>query len=129
MVNFTNKIYPTFRMIKYWFNLLNFLIFDNMVPYFCEIVFIPENKNLHAYVKLEFCPLKDIDRTTLFINNAFDDFRVFINVLAHEMIHVYEFHTNKPYALCENRAHHGKIFFKWKKIFETNGLTLRKAYP
>lgn len=55
------------------------------------------------------------------LNNSFDSYRHFIEVLAHEMVHQYQ---------CEhlNKMDHGKTFWAWKVKFARYNMRLSIKY-
>jgi hypothetical protein len=59
--------------------------------------------------------------TAISLNYSFYNWRHFIEVLAHEMVHQYQIeHLNK--------LDHGKTFWAWKDKFERYNMRLRIAY-
>lgn len=63
----------------------------------------------------------------LSITNRFPNKRMFIEVLAHEMVHLYQFlHASPPFSY--RSVSHGKTFHSWKPTFEKYGLKLRVAH-
>jgi hypothetical protein len=63
----------------------------------------------------------------LSITNSFPNKRIFIDVLAHEMVHLYQFlHASPPFSY--RSVSHGKSFHAWKNTFEKYGLKLRVAH-
>ena len=58
---------------------------------------------------------------TIELTNWFPSKEIFLNVLAHEMIHVYQAQNEQPLG-------HGPSFWKWKKKFKSNGLFLSEKY-
>jgi hypothetical protein len=60
----------------------------------------------------------------LSITNRFPNKRVFVEVLAHEMVHLFQFlHASPPFSY--RAVSHGKTFHAWKPTFESHGLRLR----
>ena len=61
---------------------------------------------------------------TLSITNRFPSKRTFIEVLAHEMVHLHQFlYATPPFSY--NSVSHGKSFHAWRPTFEKYGLKLR----
>lgn len=60
----------------------------------------------------------------LSITNRFPTERVFVEVLAHEMVHLYQFLHSTP-RFSFDAVSHGKSFHAWKPTFEKCGLKLR----
>ena len=57
------------------------------------------------------------------LNNKFKNFREFVEVLGHEMIHYYQ-----KLILKQNTAKHNKEFYSFKKKFKKLGLGLKRVY-
>jgi hypothetical protein len=60
----------------------------------------------------------------LSITNRFPNERIFVEVLAHEMVHLYQFLHSSP-RFSFDAVSHGKSFHAWKPMFEKCGLRLR----
>jgi len=65
--------------------------------------------------------IRSRDALVVKLRPAFRDRELFINILAHEMIHVYEFTKYQ-------RMTHGPKFFEWKPLFAQHGILLAKKY-
>jgi hypothetical protein len=60
----------------------------------------------------------------LSMTNRFPNKKIFIEVLAHEMVHLFQFlHASPPFSY--RSVSHGKTFHAWKSTFEKHGLRLR----
>jgi len=60
----------------------------------------------------------------LSITDNFPSKKIFIEVLAHEMVHLYQFlYATPPFSY--RSVSHGKTFHAWKPTFEKHGLRLR----
>jgi hypothetical protein len=55
------------------------------------------------------------------LNNSFYNWRYFVEVLAHEMVHQYQIEYH-------NKLDHGKTFWAWKEKFERYNLHLQISY-
>lgn len=119
-----NKSYkPNVRDIRIWFNVLNELIFKNKVHKFRYI-------NI-KYVRGQCAAcLGEVDADNnpwcwIEINPRFRNFETFLGVLAHEMVHSYEFIIDKN---VKQFPMHGPSFFKWKEKIEENGIPFSAAF-
>ena len=63
----------------------------------------------------------------LSLTNKFPNKRLFIEVLAHEMVHLHQFLHASP-AFSYRSVSHGKTFHAWRDTFEKYGLKLRVAH-
>ena len=65
--------------------------------------------------------IDDNSKCTIKINKSFLSRRLFINTLAHEMVHQWEWLTNEDMT-------HGRQFFQWRKEMEKYGIILSRSY-
>jgi SprT-like family len=119
-----NKSYrPNIRDTRIWFNVLNELIFKNKVHKFRYI-------NI-KYVRGQCAACSgDIDAKgkywcALELNPRFRNFETFLGVLAHEMVHSYEFVIEKN---IKQVPIHGPSFLKWKDTVKKHGLPFSVAF-
>jgi hypothetical protein len=104
----------TERRVQIWFNIINTVIFKNELPKFTEIQ-ITNCKQYHAMCECEG------DQYKLSINSAFESKKRFLEVMVHEMIHLYDW-------VNYEQMNHGKLFFSWREKTKKYGLDLYKAY-
>ena len=102
-----------------WFRILNRELFDNSLPQIHEID-IRWRRGAHAWY--------DYDETKpgtgaskLLMNKRYKSKQFFVEVLAHEMVHHYQYIYNEEMG-------HGSSFLKWRDKFNKKGLNLSKAY-
>lgn len=101
-----------------WFNILNRELFENSLPPVDEID-IRWRRQAHAYY--------DYDSKTrrgtckLLMNKRYKSKQFFVEVLAHEMVHHYQYKNGE-------RMGHGPSFTKWRDIFNKKGLNLVRVY-
>lgn len=108
------SIEVTERKVQFWFNVINAAIFDNRLPKFHEIE-IGNYKDFHALCECD-------DTTyTLKIKSKFENRKRFVEVIAHEMIHLYEW-------VEYQKMTHGKDFYEWKNKLKRYNLDLYKNY-
>jgi predicted SprT family Zn-dependent metalloprotease len=63
---------------------------------------------------------KDNKPTKLSMDKIFYNEKVFVEILAHEMIHLFQYQFHEPLG-------HGPSFWLWRDNFKLKGLTLYKA--
>jgi len=140
---------PTKKEIQHWFKIINTHVFHGRIyATFGRIEirrrhgvwaeysgWIDPRRNAPARCKiLEECPAfglrpRILNRPVslcglLSITNRFPNKRVFVEVLAHEMVHLFQFlHASPPFSY--RAVSHGKTFHAWKPTFESHGLRLR----
>jgi predicted SprT family Zn-dependent metalloprotease len=108
------SIEVTERKVQLWFNIINAAIFNNRLPKFHEIE-IGSYRTFHALCECD-------DATyTLKIKSKFESRKRFIEVIAHEMIHLYEW-------VEYEKMSHGKNFYEWKNKLKRYNLDLYKNY-
>lgn len=102
-----------------WFNILNRELFDNSLPPVDEID-IRWRRGAHAWYDYD---QKNPGQGTakLLMNKRYKSKQFFVEVLAHEMVHHYQYIYNEEMG-------HGSSFVKWRDKFNKKGLTLSKAY-
>jgi len=110
----STAIEVTERKVQFWFNVINAAIFDNRLPKFHEIE-IGNYKTFHAL-----CECDDVTYT-LKIKSKFENRKRFVEVIAHEMIHLYEW-------VEYQKMTHGKDFYEWKNKLKRYNLDLYKNY-
>lgn len=117
---------PTKRAIRKWFNYYNEILFDGVLVY-PKIVEIRRRRGCHADVELLGMNLDGIMTTRLCMNDKFKEtekltgFELFQSVLAHEMVHIFQFSVG-------NSGSHNKMFYSFRPLFEENNLQLSLRY-
>lgn len=95
----------------YWFSIINDEIFGNkLAP---VALCVRRLRGMWGFFEDE--------ENYLAVNETFPSKNLFLNVLAHEMVHAYQYQQ----GLAVN---HGKTFWEWRKKFKSNGLTLAIQY-
>lgn len=109
---------PTIRSIKREYSLLNKKVFGGVLPISSKIEFQIGN----MLGTLGICKYI-ISRSSLVIKllPVFRDRKLFVAILAHEMVHVFEFTRYQKMT-------HGPKFYKWKSLFAEHGIVLAKKY-
>lgn len=118
----TNDAYEydtTIEDCENWFRILNRELFDNSLPQVHEID-VRWRRGAHAWY--------DYDETKpgtgtsrLLMNKRYKSKQFFVEVLAHEMVHHYQYIYNEDVG-------HGSSFLKWRDKFNKKGLNLVKVY-
>ena len=118
----TNEIYrydTTIEDCEKWFNILNRELFDNSLPKIHEID-IRWRRGAHAWYDYDEA-LSGNGETRLLMNKRYKSKQFFVEVLAHEMVHHYQYINNESMG-------HGSSFLKWRDQFNKKGLNLVKVY-
>lgn len=111
--------YVSTRKISIWFTILNVLIFENKIPKFNKVKILTRKIDYFASCNIHYDGTKI--ETLLEIHKTFQSKKIFLEILAHEMIHLHD-------HWIHNHMSHGKLFFMWKKKFNEFGLRLHKKY-
>jgi len=119
LLELKNKYKTTYKDIKKYFALLNIGLFRNKLKPFNDIII----KNLHLSNTLGQVIIEDFDRKgtrilRLEMSKYYSNKKDFLETLAHEMIHLYQF------TLLNDTGNHNKAFFKFRPMFKKIGLTL-----
>lgn len=104
-----------------WFRIINREVFDNKLSPLNEID-IRWRRGTYAYYE-SVTDTKDplYKYSKLCMNKRYKSKKFFIEVLAHELVHHYQFIT-------EGVTSHGETFVNWTEKFNKKGLRLVKAY-
>ena len=103
-------------MVCFWWRILNFAIFQGKLYH--PIRF--ETKNYHHQIQGMCVPAGRCKHGTVVIGvrREYDERMTFLTVLAHEMVHQYQWQEDK-------RMHHGKTFYDWEwRVKIATGLPL-----
>jgi predicted metal-dependent hydrolase len=104
--------------VKYWFRILNHEIWQGQLPMFNTIQIRPFVKNWAMCIEDTDTPQT---KYRLAIDIEFPSFELFVNVLAHEMIHLHQFINHED-------DEHDDSFWKWESKFASHGLKLEQVY-
>jgi len=118
----TNEHYEyetTIEDCQKWFNILNREIFNNSLPKIDEID-IRWRRGAHAWYDYD-DRYEGTGVTKLLLSKRYKSKKFFVEVLAHEMVHHYQYIYNEEMG-------HGSSFFKWRDKFNKKGLNLVRAY-
>jgi hypothetical protein len=118
----TNEYYEyetTIEDCRKWFNILNRELFDETLPPVDEID-IRWRRGAYAWYDYD-DRLPGEGTTKLLMSRKYKSKQFFVEVLAHEMVHHYQYIYNEEMG-------HGSSFLKWRDKFNKKGLSLSKAY-
>ena len=111
------KFRPKVEDVDLWFSILNEQIFGNKLPKFGSIQ-ISRKKHFHAL--FHYWPKKENKPTELWMNNVFENKKLWVEILAHEMVHLFQYSYDEPLG-------HGPSFLAWRENFNLKGLKLHKV--
>lgn len=111
------KFKPKVEDVEFWFEVLNEQLFGNKLQMFGSVK-ISRKKHFHAL--FHYSPRKENKPTSLWMNNSFDSKKLWVEILAHEMIHLFQYTYNEPLG-------HGPSFWAWRDNFNFKGLELHKV--
>ena len=130
------KIYATTEQdIRDWFDIINTAVFQGRIPgVFSRIRIVRQRETWAHYTGHNTGVSKSLQEkldgigivSDLSISKKFPNIRGFINVLAHEMIHHYQFECEHE-RFDPTNISHGQSFWKWKNRFRKYGLNLQRV--
>lgn len=113
-----NIVYrPTVKETRRWFDILNEQIFGNKLEYI-ECIKVKRLKDAHAY--FNYWPKHEEQDPEIDMNYKYQDKKMFVEILAHEMIHYFQYSFDEPLG-------HGPTFWAWRDNLKLKGLTLHKV--
>tara|TARA_Y100000031_G_scaffold66280_1_gene74108 strand:- start:750 stop:1184 length:435 start_codon:yes stop_codon:yes gene_type:complete len=114
---FKRKPYrTTLADCELWFDILNNIIFKRSLPAFDsitirrmrsavgQVIITDKEKNVECHLEM---------------NTSMKNFQTFLEVLGHEMVHLWQYTK-----LSDSTCNHNIEFYKWKRVFGQNGLRL-----
>lgn len=99
-----------------WFDILNNLIFNNRIPAF-RYNHIQRMRDCVGCVIME-DESRDSKWMDLYVLPKYKDFKTFVEVLAHEMVHAYQ------YWIIKDSCNHNENFYRWRSKFRSAGIKL-----
>lgn len=111
----------TFEDCQRWFRIINEEIFNNRLPPVDEIDIRWRRKTYAFYFYETDTDDPDYMVCKLCMNKRYKSKKFFVEVLAHEMVHHYQF-------MYEKDVDHGPTFYRWAEKFNRKGLNLVRAY-
>ena len=109
----------TIEETEMWFRILNRHLFNNTLPPVDEID-IRWRRTAHAWYDYDDSK-PGYGTTRLLLSKRYKSKQFFVEVLAHEMVHHYQYIYNETVG-------HGSSFLKWRGKFNKKGLNLVRAY-
>ena len=109
----------------YWWTKLNSAVFDDKLtpPTRFEI---KKYRGMCGWAR-PFGKNRKVRTTIIGVNSDLHDRNTFLNVLAHEMVHQWEWEVDGCWD--DSAPHHGKEFFEWApRLKRTAGLDLAVSY-
>ena len=123
LVSRTMKSYTEYQVdqkeLDFWFDHINNEVFNGVVPY-PHIVDIRRQRDTWGYVKQ--IEVNNIKVVGLFMQPTYPTMGAFLQILAHEMIHVWQL------MVIGDTGNHNKHFYSWRKKFKEHNLTLKRCY-
>ena len=116
---FDNAPYETtLEDCRKWFDIINENLFEGKLPPVDEID-IRWRRGTHAYYEYEDDP-KRRKHTSIKMNKRYRTKRLFVEILAHEMVHHWQY-------VMGHADSHGESFNSWKEPFQNKGLVLSEV--
>ena len=114
------KFRPKVKDMKEWFHILNQQFFSNRLPMVNKFVVenIEDNYAYYCYHDNKKHP--DYGKTRIIMDKKYPSKKIFVEVLAHEMIHHFQ-------NLHNERVGHGATFVAWRDNFKAKGINLYKV--
>ena len=113
-----NKSYETtLSDCKLWFGVLNQEVFGGKLQPVDEIDIRRRTMAYAYYTCLNDTKNPDNNYTKLHMSNKYKNKWEFVETLAHELVHHYQFLNDEP-------LNHGPTFYKWKDKLNRKGLSL-----
>ena len=107
------------KELDFWFDHINNEVFNGEVPY-PHIVDIRDQKKTWGYVKQ--VEIGETQVVGLFMLPTYPTLGAFLQILAHEMVHVWQLMVNG------DTGNHNKHFYSWKEKFKEHNLNLKRCY-
>ena len=101
-----------------WFKIINKEIFGGRLPPIDRVEIKWRRGCFAAYTYQASSKRK---KSTLLLNKKYRSKKFFVEMMAHELVHHYQFMYDEPMG-------HGPSFERWTKIFNKKGLRLGKAH-
>lgn len=117
-LSYDDKRYcPTESDIKIWFNILNEQVFDNKLKPLSRM-YVKRYRNVHAF--FHYWPKDENQEPEITMHTTFENKKLFVEILAHEMIHYFQYSYDEPLG-------HGPTFWAWRDNLNLKGLELHKV--
>ena len=118
---------PAIHDAIYAYKIINRYVFDNQLRR--PIIELGQTKKCWAYCAWNNEHIWNGSWCTIRLSNKWFCPQWFVNTLAHEMVHQYQWDVHRwEYGMPENSGAHGPSFFAWREEFAYYGLTLKTAF-
>lgn len=107
------------KELDFWFDHINNEVFNGEVPY-PHIVDIRRQSKTWGYVKQ--VEVNGVQVVGLFMQPTYPTLGAFLQILAHEMVHVWQLMVNG------DTGNHNKHFYSWRETFKEHNLDLKRCY-
>lgn len=107
------------KELDFWFDHINNEVFNGEVPY-PHIVDIRRQSKTWGYVKQ--VEVNGVQVVGLFMKPTYPTLGAFLQILAHEMVHVWQLMVNG------DTGNHNKHFYSWRETFKEHNLDLKRCY-
>ena len=107
------------KELDFWFDHINNEVFNGVVPY-PHIVDIRRQSKTWGYVKQ--VEVNGVQVVGLFMQPTYPTLGAFLQILAHEMVHVWQLMVNG------DTGNHNKHFYSWRETFKEHNLDLKRCY-
>lgn len=111
---------PTAHQAKIWFHKLNKTVFDGEIDQVPEIE-VRRRYKIWAEASRTHADVDGNFDTHISLTNRFRSKEHFLSVLAHEMVHLYQF-------MVGDTGNHNELFYSFRDKFEENNLLLKRIY-
>lgn len=108
---------PTVSEVIFWYDTFNYQIFKNELPKL-DCVDITRTRGYWAEAQVQRYDNQDL-HVRIKASTHFQSYKEFIEIMAHEMVHVWEFITF-------GNMGHGERFFSWQSKLKGYGLDLKE---
>jgi hypothetical protein len=107
---------PTINDVVFWYDNLNELVFENQLPRLTGVTFRQSKKHWAEVTCYKYKRTKEL-RSEVMLSNHFMSMKHFVEVVAHEMVHIWEYDNFHVIT-------HGERFFAWSPKLKRLGLEL-----
>lgn len=114
------KYRPTEEDAWEWFHILNRQLFGNLLKPVEKIFISNHVKYGDVYALYYYNQSKRGDLSKISISSSFRSEKMFVEILAHEMIHHFQYTYDEPVG-------HGPTFFAWRDNLKLKGLGLYRV--
>jgi hypothetical protein len=114
------KYKPTVEVAWEWFHILNEQIFGGMLEPVDKIFLSNHKMYGDVYALYYYNHKKRNQPSSISVCKTFASEKMFVEILAHEMIHHFQYTYDEPLG-------HGPTFLAWRENFKLKGLKLYRA--